>query len=511
MLQGRTLWELMEQRVDATPDALLAVDEDMRTLTFAELWSEAERTAAGLMAAGVRAGDVVSWQLPTWIESLVLAVGLSRLGVVQNPLLPILSEREVGIATERTDARLLVVPSSWQGRDYESMATAVAERQHRGMRVLVADKALPQGDPTQLPAPPRTIDAADQAVRWVFYTSGATADPRGVQHTDGTIAAAARALVGRLAVIDADRAAVVFPITHIAGMVWLFAALQTGCGLILTETFDPATAPEVLAREGVTLAGCGTVFHEAYVAEQRRSLHPLFPNVRAFPGGGAPKPASIVEEVRALFDVPVLSGYGLTEAPVLTMADVADADADLAVSEGRPVPGVELRIVDPDGAVVAPGGEGEIRARAPQMMLGYLDPLADLEAFDGDGWFCTGDLGRLDERGNLIVTGRLDDVIAREGGSVSAREIEERLSTHARVAEAAVIVVPDPDAGERVCAVVRTADGTQDLTFDEMVDHLGSEGLQAWQLPDRLEIVAALPRGHDGSVRKHVLRDEFKG
>ncbi|MBS1838418.1 MAG: AMP-binding protein, partial [Actinobacteria bacterium] len=378
MLQGRTLWELMERRVDETPDALLAVDEDMRTLTFAELWSEGERTAAGLMASGVGAGDHVSWQLPTWIESLVLVVALSRLGAVQNPLLPILREREVGFATDQTDARLLVVPSTWRDHDFESMATGIAERQGRGMRVLVADRALPQGDPSSLPDLPSAIDPADQPVRWVFYTSGTTADPKGAQHTDGTIAAAASAMAGRLAVISADRAALVFPFTHIGGIVWLLTSLQTGCGLILTESFDPRTTPEVLSREGVTLAGAGTVFHQAYIAEQRRHVYPVFPNVRAFPGGGAPKPPGIVEEVRALFDVPVLSGYGLTEAPILTMADVTDSDTELATSEGRPVQGVELRIVGIDGQAVVPGSEGEIRVRAPQLMLGYLDPFADM-------------------------------------------------------------------------------------------------------------------------------------
>jgi len=527
-MYGQTLWQMLERRVDATPDALLAVDEDMRTLTFAEFWSEAERAAAGFAAAGIGAGDVVSWQLPTWIESLVLTAALSRLEVIQNPILPIYRDREVGFITEQCRAKLLVVPSQLRGFDHEAMATGIAEQQGRGMRVLVSDRALPQGDPTSLPPLPELTQPDEQPVRWLFYTSGTTADPKGAQHTDATIAAAARGMAGRLALIEADRVALVFPFTHIGGIILLMCGLQSGCALILTESFDPDETPEVLAREGVTLAGSGTVFHQAYLAYQRRHIHPVFPNVRAFPGGGAPKPPTIVGEVREVFDAPVLAGYGLTEAPILTMADVSDPDSDLTVSEGRPVPGVDLRIVRlPEGTAEAPEGltgaaadagvdaavgeDGEIRARGPQLMRGYSDPLLELEAFDADGWFRTGDLGHIDERGNLVVTGRLKDVIVRKGENVSAKEIEDLLHVHPKVTDVAVIGLPDSDAGERVCAVLVCADLDDPITFDQMVGHLRDSGLNQRKLPERLEVVPSLPRSPAGKVLKHVLRDEFKG
>lgn len=511
MLQGRTLWELMEKRVDATPDALMAVDEDMRTITFAEFWSEAERAAAGFAALGVGADDVVTWQLPTWIESLVLVAALSRLDVVQNPVLPIYRDRELEFITGQAGSELLVVPSVWNGFDHEAMATSIAERQDRDTRVLVTDRALPQGDPTALPQRSDALDAADQAVRWLFYTSGTTADPKGAQHTDASIAAAARGMGQRLAVIDADRAALVFPFTHIGGVTWLFASQMFGNALILTDSFDPVGTPEVLSREGVTLAGAGTVFHQAYVAYQRRHVHPVFADVRAFPGGGAPKPPSLVAEIRSLFDAPVLSGYGLTEAPVLTMADVSDADDELAVSEGKAMVGVELHIHRGDGSRAADGEDGEIRARGPQMMRGYLDPALDLEAFDEDGFFRTGDLGHLDDRGNLVITGRIKDVIVRKGENVSAKEVEDLLITHPLLADVAVIGIPDPDAGERVCAVVQLADPSDSISLGEVVAHLRDAGLLTQKLPEQLEVVGLIPRNATGKVLKHVLRDEFKG
>ena len=508
MLQGRTLWELLEQRVDATPDGLMAVDEDMRTLTFAEYWAEAERAAAGLAAQGVGAGTVVSWQLPTWIESLVLVAALSRLDAIQNPMLPIYREREVGFITNQAQAELLVVPSVWRNFDFEAMATALAE-QHGGMRVLVADRALPQGDPASLPPLPEARDADDQNVRWLFYTSGTTADPKGAQHTDASIAAVAYGMCQRMAVHEGDRNALVFPFTHIGGITWLFSSLQSGCSNILMEGFHPEETPEVLSRENVTLAGSGTVFHQAYLAYQRKQPQPVFPDVRGFPGGGAPKPPALVAEMREVFDAPVLSGYGLTEAPILTMADMSDTDDELALTEGKPMPGVELKLVTLDGAVAAPGEEGEIRAKAPQVMKGYLDSSLDAAAFDDEGYFRTGDLGRIDERGNVVITGRLKDVIIRKGENVSAKEVEDLLYLHPSIADVAVIGLPDPASGERVCAVIQLAEGADEVTFEGMIEHLKAEGLMNQKLPEQLEVVELLPRNPSGKVLKHVLREQY--
>ncbi len=509
MHYARTLWELMERRVDATPDALLAVDEDMRTLTFAEFWSEAELAAAGLAATGLGAGDVVTWQLPTWIESLVLAAALSRLDVVQNPVLPTYRERELDSVTAQAGTTLLVTPSEWHDVDFEALATGVARRQGN-MRVLLADHALPQGDPTSLPPLLPAPVADEQPVRWLFATSGTTAAPKIAQHTDATLLAAARGMSRRLALIPQDRNALVFPITHIGGIVWLLAGLESGCANILCETFDPDRTVEVLAREGVTLAGSGTYFHQAYLTAQRRQLEPLFPDVRAFPGGGAPKPPGLAQEVRSAFEVPIVSGYGSTEAPIVTMAAPSDPDDSLALTEGAPTHGVELRFVGGDGRICDPGQEGEIRLRAPQLMRGYLDPALDSEAFDDDGFFCTGDLGRFDEQGNLVVTGRTKDIIVRKGENVSAKEVEDLLALHDKVADVAVIGLPDHASGERVCAVVQIV-GTDSVSFDEMIVHLRDRGLMAQKLPEQLEIVDALPRNSSGKVLKHLLRDEFKG
>jgi acyl-CoA synthetase (AMP-forming)/AMP-acid ligase II len=404
MLQGRTLWKLLEQRVNATPDALMMVDEDMRTLTFAEFWVEAERAAAGLHSAGVHAGHVVSWQLPTWIESMVLAAALSRLGVVQNPISPSCREAELTHITARS--QLLVIPSIWEGFDYEQMATELAQA-NGSIRLLIADRALPQGDTAVLEPLAENLQDDEPAASWIFYTSAAQGKSKGVLHSDATLIAAARALSLRVGLIGRDRNSLVGELSDVNSILWLFASLLSGCSNILIDSFHPEESIEVLSRENVTLAGTGLEFHQAYVVAQRAVLHPVFGDVRAFVGSGHQKPADLVEEVRALFDVPVLGGYGPTEAPMLTVADLSDSPSELAGTDGKPTGGVEIRLVQADNTIVVDGSEGELRVRAPQMMLGYLDGTVTAEAFDDDGFFRTGDVGCIDDRGNLRVTGRL--------------------------------------------------------------------------------------------------------
>ena len=513
-VDGGSLWELVERRAEATPDALAAVDEDGRTLTWAETKTAAERAAAGLSRLGVGPGDVVSWQLPTWLESQVLVLALARLGAIQNPMLHIYREREVGFITRQARSRLLIVPSSWGGFDFEAMARSIASTiaaEGGSLQVLVADRALPQGDPSSLPPPP---DAGEDAVRWYFYTSGTTADPKGAQHTDRTILASALGMNACLEVTDADRNAVVFPFTHIGGIGWLFSALAVGFPTVYIERFDPARTIALIQQHEVTMAGAGTPFHMAYLAAQRQlpAGERLFPSVRVYCGGGAPKPPQLHHDIKAeMGGVGIVSGYGLTEAPIIAMGSVHDSDEQLAHTEGRATGATRLRVVTLEGKEAGIGEEGEIRAKAPQMMTGYLDSSLDAEAFDDEGWFRTGDLGRIDAEGMVTITGRVKDIIIRNMENISAKEVEDVLFTHPDVVDVAVIGVPDPKTGERVCAVVVPKDPAAPLTFDAMVAYAREQGLMTQKLPERLELVDVLPRNPTGKVLKFELRDRFGG
>ncbi len=513
MIERSKLWPLVEARAQETPDALCAVDERGERLSFDALRQRAERVAAALAARGVGPDVRVSWQLPTWIESLVLVCALARLGAVQNPMLPIYREREVGFILRQARPSLLVVPRVFRGFDHEALARRATDEVARegGPRcaVLVCDRSLPEADPAGL-AP--FAAAPGEPLRWIFYTSGTTSDPKGALHGDETIAAGSRGVVERFELGPDDRYPMVFPFTHIGGIGMLFVQLMGGSGAVLVEAYDEERTPPFLGAEGITLAAGGTPLVMRYLQYQRR--HPaarVFPRLRAAMGGAAPKPPLLHSEVKAeLGGVGVVSVYGLTEAPFVALSSPRDPDEKLARTEGRAAGGAELRIVSADGRVCAPGEEGEIRARGPQICRGYLAPELDAHAFDTEGWFRTGDLGRLDAEGFLTVTGRLKEIIIRNGENISAKEVEDVLYAHPKVAEVAVIGLPDPRTGERCCAVVVPEAGAT-LELPELARFCSDAGLANQKLPERLELVAQLPRNASGKVLKYELRRRFAG
>jgi len=234
--------------------------------------------------------------------------------------------------------------------------------------------------------------------------------------------------------------------------------------------------------------------------------------VRAYPGGGAPKPPQLHYDIKAeMGGAGIISGYGLTESPILTMGSVRDTDEQLANTEGRATGTARLRLVTLEGKEAGIGEEGEVRAKAPQLMKGYLDRSLDAQAFDEDGWFKTGDLGRLDADGMLTITGRVKDIIIRNMENVSAKEVEDVLFTHPGIADVAVIGVPDPKTGERVCAVIVAKDPSAPPDLPSVVAHAREQGLMTQKLPERVEVVDALPRNPTGKVLKFELKDRFGG
>lgn len=512
----RDLWTLVEQQAALRPNGVLAVDERGRRLTFSELRRRAERVAAGLLGHGVREATPVSWQLPTRLEAMVLVAALARLGALQNPCLPIYRERELRFVLGEVGPRVLVIPGVWRGVDYPAMARAVVDdlagRERFPCRVVVADPDLPEGDPGGLPAPPDPAPVGEEPVRWVFYTSGTTADPKGARHTDASIAVGSAALVERLEITDADRYPIVFPFTHIGGIGMLVAQLMTGAGAIAVEQYDPQRSPALFARHGLTIAAGGTPMALQYLQAQRRQpTTRLFPRLRLTLTGAAPKPPSLDAELREeLGGVGSVSVYGLTEAPFATIGSVRDPPEWRAGSEGRALPGCEVRAVDADGRLLPPGEVGEIVVRGAVLCRGYLDPARDAEAFDNRGYFHTGDLGSLDVHGNLTVTGRLKDVIIRKGENISAKEVEDVLYGHPDVVDVAVIGLPDDERGERACAVIVLRPGAPTLGVPDLAVHCRAAGLAPQKIPEQVEVVDALPRNASGKVLKYQLQAKLR-
>ncbi|MDX2378632.1 MAG: AMP-binding protein [Acidimicrobiia bacterium] len=499
---GMTLWERIRARADATPDKQFARDESDRTMTFGEFRERCEVVASGFLTFGIGAGSAVTWILPSTFESLVVAGALARLGARQNPILPIYRQREVGFIAQQSGTELFVVPRSYRGFDIAAMVEEVAAGV--GAEVVVVEPTLPWGDPSSLPP----FESAPDDQRWLFYSSGTTADPKGAIHTDASIAAASAGMQSGCSIGPTDRTAVVFPITHVGGLVWLFNAMHTGVELLMVEAFDPVGTPGWLSANGCTCAGAGTIFFQSYLAAQRAlpDGEQLLPDVRIFNGGGAPKPPSLHGELMETFGAPLLNGWGLSEAPIVTMASVDDPDEKLALTEGRVVPGSELRVML-EGRVLGAGEEGELQVKGPQVCRGYLDSSLDADAFT-DGWFRTGDLGIVDADGYVQITGRLKDIIIRKGENISAKEIEDVLHAHPKIADVAVVGLPDDERGERACAVIVTA-GDDSITLAEMTAHLELSSVSRHKHPEQLEYVDGLPRNATGKILKKDLRARY--
>jgi acyl-CoA synthetase (AMP-forming)/AMP-acid ligase II len=507
------MWELVERRAQATPDHPMLIDATDNTLTFGEFRDRVLSVAAGLHSRGVGPGSVISWQLPTRIDTVVLSMALSRLGAVQNPIIHLYREREVGFALRQTGSELFVIPREWRGTDYVDLAERSLPGSERRPHVLVIDDGLPTGDPGTLPAPEVGADDAEAPIRWIYYTSGSTADPKGVRHTDSTLIAGGWGLAVALDMSPDDVGSIAFPFAHIAGPDYLVTMLCLGFPAVLVESFSAPDLLPLFRRHGVTMVGGSTAFYVAYLAEQRRQPgEPILPTLRLMSGGGAPKPPEIHFEVRdEIGGRGVVHGYGMTEVPMIANGSPHDTDEQLAHTDGRPVEGAQVRIVRLDGGVAGPGEEGEIRVRGPMVCHGYTDPALNAEAFDAEGYFRTGDLGLLRADGHLVITGRIKDVIVRKGENISATEVEAVLYQHPAVAEVAVIGLPDEERGERVCAVVQLNDGVGDLTLDELVTFCRQAGLMVQKIPEQLELRSEWPRAGTGKIVKKALRDQYAG
>ena len=339
-----TLWELVRRRAEATPDAPMLFDEAERTLTFAEFAAKSERVAAGLMQLGVGPGSPVTWQLPTRMETVILSMALARLGAVQNPIIHIYREREVGFAVRQTGAELIVVPGTWRGYDYLAMAERIAAGMEPAPRILVAYDELPEADPAGLPEPPTSADD----VRWIYYTSGTTSDPKGVRHSDGTLLAGGIGLAVALEMSPSDVGSIAFPFAHIGGPDYLVTMLTQGFPAILIEAFDPDDRGR-RAEPGRGHHGRRQhrVLLDLPVAAPARRWPRATPARWSRPCGSCPGAArrsrrrsSTRSSARWASSSPMATG--MTEVPMITQDSPEDTDEQLAYTEGEPVRGTEI-------------------------------------------------------------------------------------------------------------------------------------------------------------------------
>lgn len=516
--QAQTIYDCAQAVAGATPQKVAIRDSHTR-LTYGELVGLADAVAADLATAGLKAGDRVAAWLSSRAETAVMLLACARNGLVFCPSLHRNhTVAEIGELLERMNARALVAETGY-GADADA---------HDIFALAASRPAIAR---LYRLAPPRTRTGADMAtellggqtaatvpasgladdVVYLAFTSGTTGQPKGVMHSNNTLLANARSLAADWAF---DAASVVYtlsPLSHNLGFGALVLTLLVGGEIVLHDLPRGRSLAQRLDEVGASFifgvpAHAMDLLHELEQAPDIR-----LPRLKGFRISGAAAPSVVVEKLLAHGIVPQ-SGFGMTEACSHHYTLPTDAPARIVGTSGKACPGYEVRVFsasDPD--VELPAGEvGHIAGRGASLMLGYFDDQTATErSFNRDGWFLTGDLGRVDQDGYLQITGRIKDIIIRGGHNIHPAHIERLTSRYPGVERAAAIPVKDERLGEKVCIVVMPANGNE-IDPQKLLSHLHAEGLSKYDMPEYFLQVSSIPLGPSGKILKRALLPEVE-
>lgn len=454
--------------------------------TFADVELVARRLAGGLHGRGIGPGDVIVFQLPNWMEAAATFWASALLGAIAVPVVHFYGPKEMAhiLATTQPDA---VITTDRFGRmNYEPDL-------YRDVPLVgVVGKDFEELlDATPMPGSAET-DPAGPAL--IAFTSGTTSAPKGVIHSHQSLVFETRQLA-TIYPADGHPQITGAPVGHFIGMLGAFLIPPlSGLPVHLVDVWDPAAVLRLMSDRGLQVGGGAPYFVTSLLD------HPDFTGghlqfMRYAGLGGSSVPAEITSRLSDLGIIAYRS-YGSTEHPSITGCRPCDANAKRTLTDGKPLPGVEIRMA----------ADGEIHSRGPDLCLGYTDEALTDRAFDDDGWYRTGDIGVLDADGYLMITDRKSDIIIRGGENISALEVEEVLLTMPCVAEAAVVAAPDPRLGEHAAAVLRLKPGHAAPTLDDLRGHLHVSGLARQKWPEELHQLDEFPRTPSGKVQKSVVR-----
>jgi acyl-CoA synthetase len=481
--------------------------------TVGEVYQEALHVAGGLRALGIGPGDVVAFQLPNWIEAAVTFYACAMLGVTLVPIVHFYGPKEVGFILRQSRARAFVIVSRINQRDYLAELATIRDGLNDLEHVIVVGDT---DDPNHHRfADLRSADSIDGPVHvdpdtpaLIGYTSGTTADPKGVVHTHRTLGCEVRQLAGNQA--NRDRPGLVgAPVGHAIGMLGgLLCPLVAGKPIFMIDGWDPPTVLAAMVEEQISAGSGSTYFFTSLL--DHPECGPEHIELMHFIGlGGSPIPDAVAERADKL-GISLVRSYGSTEHPSVTGSQHEAPREKRIHTDGCPMAWVEVRTVDEEGNDVGVGVAGEILSRGPDRFAGYTDPALNAEFLDADGWFRTGDVGILDADGYLTITDRVKDIIIRGGENVSAAEVEQLLAHMEGVAEVAVVAAPDERLGEHGCAFFRMQPGHAAPDLDAVRAHLQEAGLARQKWPEELRSVEELPRTPSGKVQKFVLRQQLR-
>jgi cyclohexanecarboxylate-CoA ligase len=520
----RTINDDLDACVAACPDklALTAVQAESGSVTrftYRELAAMADRVAVGLARLGVGRNDIVACQLPNWWQFTVVYLACTRIGAVMNPLMHIFRERELSFMLKHGEAKMLIVPKVFRGFDYEAMVTALQPSLPDLQHIVVVNgdgtnsfEALLSGPAWELSGEADAILGTERPgpddVTQLIYTSGTTGEPKGVMHTANTVMANIIPYAQRLQLDAEDVVLMASPMAHQTGFMYgLMMPIMLKASAVLLDIWEPLKAIDLIRSEGATFTMASTPFLTDLaknVAESGKTV----PTLATFLCAGAPIPGPLVEQARAVLGTKIVSAWGMTENGAVTLIQLDDDDERAFTTDGCPLPGVELKVVDFDGASLPPGEAGKLLVRSVSNFGGYLKR-PQWNGTDAEGWFDTGDLARIDAQGYVRITGRSKDVIIRGGENIPVVEIEALLYRHPAIAMAAVVAYPDERLGERACAVVVPKAG-QTIDLASIVEFMKSQKVAVQYIPERLIVRDAMPSTPSGKIQKFKLRDMLR-
>jgi acyl-CoA synthetase (AMP-forming)/AMP-acid ligase II len=508
--------DVLEQRARETPDKLAIVDGRLR-LGYEEYYRRAERLAAHFVALGLGTDDVVAIQLPNWSEFAVAINAAMLAGVPFCQFHSDFRSREVEFILNFTGASVLIVPSHFRRFDYLEMLARLRPTLPLLRHIMVVGADLPSGyfDLRAFLEEPRELAIDREKLRErrprannlsrTAFTSGTTGDPKAVLHLHNTTNCAAR-FVNEGHRIGADSVLLTFlPVGLNWGLLNVLQAMFAGCTIVLQEVFDAEQALALIERERVTHFCCAPAHLVSMLNAPNVARYDLS-SLQVMITGGASCPIEVIREVRERFPGHLLELYGMLECGFQSHTTLDDDPEEVCGLVGRPLRQMGIRVVDDDRHDCAPGTAGEILTYGPSVTIGYYNnPDANARSFSADGWFATGDIGILDAKGYLKIVDRKKELIIRGGANIYPREIEEVLYQHSKVLEAAVVGIPDPRLGERVCACIVLRPG-ESLPFEELIAFL-KDKIATYKLPELFRLLDALPRTPTGKVQKGPLRD----